>query len=441
MSEIAPAPTGHALALPADLPSAQRELRQLSLLFEATRLLNSTLDLAALLELILHIARRQIPAERGSVFLVEAEKGEIWSFVAEGIDAGAGHREIRLPIGHGIAGAVAASGEIVNTADPYADPRFAASFDEHTGFRTRSLLCLPIHRNDGVIVGVLQLLNHAGGAFTAEDETFLRRLSGHIALALENARLHRAAMEKERLERELELGHEIQRGLLPEAPPALAGYDIAVHSEPYFPVSGDYYDFLPLPNGEWLLVMADIEGKGVAAALVMSNVQASLRALLRHLGPLDQLVATLNASLLAATRGGKYLTLFLAALDPRTHRLRYVNAGHIPPLLMRADGRVEKLETGGTVVGLLPDQPYESGMAHLGPGDWLAYGTDGIVEAMNQAGEQFGIEGIISVLAAARAEPGRSAAALTAAVTQAAADFAREGTAADDKTLVIVQRR
>src|SRR5262249_1932914 len=188
-----------------------KRINQLSLLFEATRLLNSTLDLAELLELILKIARTEIKAERGTVFLADQKRQELWSIAASGLD----HQEIRIPFGKGIAGHVAVSGELINTDDAYTLALFDPPFDHPLNYRTKSLLSMPIRHHSGEIVGVLQLLNAQSGKFTNDDIGFLNKLSGHMAMALENAQLHRDTMEKQRLERELSLARSIQQRLLP----------------------------------------------------------------------------------------------------------------------------------------------------------------------------------------------------------------------------------
>ena len=189
----------------------QKTIKQLTALFEATRLLNSTLDLTELLELILKIAREELNADRGSVFLVDKEHQQIWSIVAMGLQ----HQEIRLPFGQGVAGTVAQTGQTLNVEDAYDLPFFDRTFDQKFNYRTKSLLCLPIRHKNGDIVGVIQLLNEkVNGRFTPEDQEFLEKLSGHMAMALENARLHKAAIEKQRMERELEMARGIQRSLL-----------------------------------------------------------------------------------------------------------------------------------------------------------------------------------------------------------------------------------
>jgi phosphoserine phosphatase RsbU/P len=370
-------------------------MEELSSIIEATKRLNSTLDLGELIHIILQIATRQTGAERGTVFLVDRERREIWSLVGLGLE----QQVIRFPVDRGIAGWVAHEGTAVRLDNAYDDARFAPEIDRQLGFTTRRLLCLPIRNDAGAIIGVLELLNKAE-AFTGEDEAFLDALSAHVALALEKAQLHRARIEKEKMERDLALAREIQAGFLPEAPPVWKGVNIAVSHRASQMVGGDYYDFLPVSAGgkeALLLVVADVEGKGAASALVMANVQATLHALADHAEPLVRLPATINQKILEGARSAqsygrntKYLTMFMAFVEDEGRRLRYVNAGHVPPVIVRADGRHEWLETGGMVVGLLPDARYESGSVELGTGDLLVACTDGITEAMNSAGDEYG---------------------------------------------------
>ena len=322
--------------------------RKLHFLREATKALASTLDLGELLGCILEVAKAQVDAERGTLFLVDEKKDEIWSLIAHGLEK----REIRLPLGSGIAGHVARSGEILNIPDAYADSRFNRDVDAQTGYRTRNILCLPIRNKNGKIIAALQLLNKRRGGFSPEDVDFLLTLSDHTALALENAQLHRALLEKERLEREMALARDIQRSLLPENAPCLPGFDIAVTNEPCYEVGGDYYDFLPLDSDNLLVVIADVEGKGISSAMVMSNLQATLRALVLNLHSLENLAESLNRMILAGTRGGKYLTMFLGLVNFPSKALQYINCGHVPPVIVRTQGERVDLTEGGTVVGL-----------------------------------------------------------------------------------------
>ncbi|MFB3814052.1 MAG: PP2C family protein-serine/threonine phosphatase [Terriglobales bacterium] len=417
-----------------DVEHTQKTIQQLSLLFEATRLLNSTLDLAELLELILRIARTEVKAERGSVFLVDSRTQELWSIVASGLN----HQEIRLPMGAGIAGRVAQSGQTVNVEDAYSLPFFDRSFDQKFGYHTRSLLCLPIRHHTGDIVGVIQLLNKEGGPrFTAEDEDFLSKLSGHMALALENARLHREALEKQRMERDLALARGIQRSLLPDAPPVVPGYDVAVVNEPCWECGGDYYDFLSLGPHTLLLVVADVEGKGVSSALVMSNLQATLRALVMHLHSLEVLALSLNEMICTDTKSEKYLSMFLGLVDTRRNGLHYINAGHCPPMLI--DGRTGQyrlLEEGGTVIGMFPNADYTRGSARMKAGDILVLCTDGILEAANRDEEEYGHARLADCVFRHRSRPAQ---AIIDAVLAEVNAFATAGPHHDDKVLMVLK--
>jgi len=210
-------------ALALALAERRRAMEELSTIIEATKRLNSTLYLGELIHIILNLATRQTGAARGTVFLVDRERDEIWSLVGTGLE----EHVIRLPADRGIAGWVAREGCTVRLDNAYDDPRFEPDIDRKLGFKTRQLLCLPIRNEAGAIIGVLELLNKAD-SFNEEDEAFLDALSSHVALALEKAQLHREHIEKEKMKRDLELAREIQAGFLPEEPPVLPGIKIAV---------------------------------------------------------------------------------------------------------------------------------------------------------------------------------------------------------------------
>jgi serine phosphatase RsbU (regulator of sigma subunit) len=258
-----------------------------------------------------------------------------------------------------------------------------------------------------------------------------------MALALENARLHREALEKQRMERELSVARQIQRSLLPERPPMVPGYDVAVTNEPCQECAGDYYDFLTLGPQTMLLVIADVEGKGVGSALLMSNLQATLRALVMHLHSLEVLTLSLNEMICNDTKSEKYLSCFLGLIDTRRNGLHFINAGHRPPIVIRAkDGSFEELSTGGPVIGLFPDSEYQRGSIHLDTGDILVCCTDGITEACNEGEDEFGVQRLV---AAVTRHPERSAREIVNSVMAEVRDFARGGRHQDDKVLIVVK--
>jgi len=235
----------------------------------------------------------------------------------------------------------------------------------------------------------------------------LRTSADQFALVIENARLTDRVVEQETLRRDIALASEVQRRLLPEAPPRADGVEFAAASVPARRIGGDYYDFVELPGHGIGIALADVSGKGVAAALIMSVVQASLR-LISSEGdvPPSRLVARMNECVYRSTPASKYATFFYAQLDEQ-RRLRYVNAGHNAPYLLRADRRstagsapleIEELSTGGTVVGLFPEMEYEEATVELRLGDVLLAFTDGVPEAHNPEDEEFGEERLRQLL-------------------------------------------
>jgi sigma-B regulation protein RsbU (phosphoserine phosphatase) len=412
--------------------NSQHTLDKLQFMVEASKVFNSTLDLSELLGRILDVAKTLTKAERGTLFLVDEQADEIWSLIAHGLEK----QEIRLPRGRGIAGHVAKTGEIVNIPDAYADPRFDPETDKRTGFRTRNILTLPIRNKAGKIIAALQLLNRTEGSFTDEDTNVLLTLSGQMAMGLENAQLHRDLLEKERLEREMALARGIQRSLLPETTPVVNGFDIAVLNEPCFEVGGDYYDFMSLGPNTLLVVVADVEGKGISSAMVMSNLQATLRALVLHLHSLNDIAESVNRMILNDTRGEKYLTMFLGLIDLRRKAIHYINCGHVPPVIVRSGQPTIQLTEGGMVIGLFDNAQYDRGHVKFQTGDVLALCTDGITEAMDTQNEEFGLERLV---ASVKRVTDLKAKDIVMKVCDDVTIYSRGGTHVDDKVMLAVK--
>ena len=252
------------------------------------------------------------------------------------------------------------------------------------------------------IAGILLLGPPVGRAeYGAAEKRALRNCAGQFALMIENARLTERMVEQERLNRDLQLAVEVQKRLFPDKPPASATMALAGMSLPARSVGGDYYDFLDLGGQRIGIALADVAGKGVAAALIMSVVQASLRILATEENiSLATLAARMNRYLHRSTGSNAYATFFYGQIDERTRQLRYVNAGHNPPCLLRcaADESIEELPAGGTVIGLFPQSSYEESAVDLRPGDVLIAFTDGVPEAQNPQEEEFGEERLKDLL-------------------------------------------
>ena len=407
------------------------EMERLRKLVEASKLINSSIDADRLFASILTVARNELHVERGTLYFVNEQKREIWTKIAGELSG-----EIRLPIGKGLAGTVAESDEPVILYDAYDDPRFDRSSDQRTGYRTRSMLCVPIKNRGQRVVGVLQLLNKTTGAFGPRDLEFLNGISDHMAIAMENATLHLELLEKQRMEQELALGREIQSRLFPPPPANVAATALAAFSLPCYEVGGDYYDFIELPDGDLGLAIGDVSGKGVAAALIMSSLQAALRVAAPLEDDLPQLVRRLNALVYRSTRARKYVTFFFARYSPSTFALRYVNAGHNPAFVVGEGDPVELWATGKPI-GIMPDSSYEEGTIDLAPGSTLFLYTDGLNEAANLDDHEFGMDRLRDLVAEQRRADVRD---IPNNILEAVTAFECGARPTDDKTMVVVRR-
>ncbi|HWS89977.1 MAG TPA: SpoIIE family protein phosphatase [Pyrinomonadaceae bacterium] len=249
------------------------------------------------------------------------------------------------------------------------------------------------------LTGVLALgPRTAGLPYTADEKLLLLTVAGQLALVVENSKLLERMVEEERLRRELLMAAEVQRRLFPESPPASDSVELAGYCQPARKIGGDYYDFFDFGGGQTGLVVADVAGKGISAALLVSTLHAALHARIAdgrpgasHERELSELVSTLNRLLCQSTGPASYVTFFYAQFDARTGSLGYINAGHNPPLLVRRDGETdEKLDLGGPVLGIFEGLRFEQGTVPLRPGDVLVGYTDGVVEALDARGEEFG---------------------------------------------------
>lgn len=410
------------------------QVERLATLVEATQVLNSTLDLDELLGVILNLATANLDADRGTIYLIDGARQELWSKVMK-----AGHLvEIRLPVGTGIAGHVAASGETVNVTDASKDERFYAAYDQQTGFRTVNMLCMPMRNRDGVTIGVFQIINKRQGPFGADDESFLQAFSDQAALAIENARYHQAVVEKEKAEKELQIAATIQRSLLPRDAPDIPGYEVEGVARPARSVGGDYYTLIPLGAGRHLVAIADVAGKGVPASLLVSMLHAALHVGLRSETDLAWGVTRLNAFVHENVLLGRYITFFTAVLDTTEHTLQFVNAGHLDQLLVAPDGTTRYLSSSGFPLGIMPEAQYEADTVAVAPGEMLVLYTDGVSEAMNGQEEEFGAERMARTLSACL---GLAAPAAHGRILADVQRFVGSTPPNDDLTLVVVRRK
>jgi phosphoserine phosphatase RsbU/P len=414
--------------------SKQGQIKRLEALINASKILNTTLDLEKLLALILDLATKNLKAARGTIYLIDQDRKELWSKVLKGKDL----VEIRLPIGTGISGHVAKTGKTINLKDAWKDKRFFSGFDLRTGFQTRTMLCMPMRDRKSKIIGVFQILNKHDGVFTKDDENFLEAFSVHAALAIENARMHQDIVEKERIEKELEIAGNIQRRLLPKQLPALPGYEIDAVARPSKNVGGDYYDILLLSAGKYAFVIADVSGKGVPAALLVSTLHASLHAYIDGATNLAQLVKRLNIVVHGNTEAERFITLFMAILDPADGSVTFVNAGHNFPFLLRTQqSSIQPLFSTGLPLGMFDGVEYQQETVKLDPSDYLVMYTDGVTEAMNRSMDEYGEKRLRQVMIGSS---DKSASGLLAGIVADVEVFVSGEPQSDDLTMLVLKR-
>lgn len=317
------------------------------------------------------------------------------------------------------------------------DP-FVPSPEEPLGQAGVALVC-PLGA-EGRVVGVLLVGPRANGQPYDDGDRALVEAIGRLALtAIRTGYLLDEQAEKRRMDEEMRIARSIQERLLPQSLPPVPGAELAVVALPSRAVGGDLYDALTLPDGRIFLAVADVTGKGVPASLLMANLQACLHVLYPDgLASLPDAAARANRVICENTSAATFITAFFALYDPQTHVLRYVNAGHNPPYIVREDGSVDELTDGGLILGVMKGMVYDEGQATLAPGDVLAMFSDGVTEAMGDAQEEYGEDRLIAVLRATRNEP---AAAVVARVQADVEAFT--GPVAqryDDFTLVVLHR-
>lgn len=415
---------------------ASGTLRELNAMLTVSRSMTAAVEIDDMLVLIINELVQAIDAERGAIYLLDQKTGELYSRVLS-TDSG-GLAEIRLEPGEGLAGHVAITGQALNIRDAYADPHFQASFDQLTGFTTRSMLTVPMRNSQGEITGVVQVVNKKGGPFTERDERLLAAIAAQAAISIENARLYAQEMQQRLISQELATARMIQQSFLPQSVPQHTGWDIAAHWHPVREVAGDFYDLYPLPDGRLAVAIADVSGKGVPAALFMALSVTVLRfAMSLRFSP-GELMDRANRAIIANQGSRMFTTAFVGYLDLDSGHLQFASAGHNPPLLYRAaTGRCEYLVAPGVAMGLFGSARYAEKAVHLAAGDILALYTDGITEATDAREQEFGIEGLAK-LVIQRAD--RPAQELAERIVDAAAAFAHGAGISDDQTLVVIKR-
>ncbi len=409
----------------------EREHTEKDLLHRAGLELSRRLRLSEILPLLADLIGEIIPFDAVGIYLYHSGSGELEWFFGRGYPEGAEER-VRLKVGQGAVGWVAKQARSLIIADTSQDERYIAARQS-----TRSELTVPLLAGEE-LVGVFNLESDRPGAFGEADLRLLEAFGNQAAVAIQRAWLHDQALEKRRLEEEIGIARRIQRRLLPDGCPQLPGFDIAGFNYPSLEVSGDLYDFIRITDDHLGIVIGDVAGKGVPAGLVMATFRASLIAEIRNNYAISVILSKVNALLCESIEETSFVTAVYGVLDATTRRFTYSNAGHNPPLLLRANGTAEWLEIGGTILGRFESSGYREAWVGLAPGDVLVFYTDGITEAESPEGEMFGSERLLEVVREGMREQ-RDAHGLCARILEAVRSHSKSVHAQDDLTGVVLK--
>jgi serine phosphatase RsbU (regulator of sigma subunit) len=303
--------------------------------------------------------------------------------------------------------------------------------------KVHTMMAVPLQTKDDII-GLLYVDSpFIIREFTKDDLSLLTVMANVAAIRIETARLVEIEEAERLLKRDLSQAAEIQGRMLPDRAPTISGADLAGFNAPCRTVGGDYYDFFPYADGRVGLALGDVSGKGMPASLMMMALHARVQVLAEDPGDLGSFMTRLNKATCAKCPSNRFITFFFCVMDAASGNVAFANAGHNPPIVIRASGEFEMLAGGGPVLGILPIAPYSQQQTHLDPGDMLVLYSDGVTEATNLAYDEFDEERFIEVLKRHRTEP---AAAVVQAVTTALAEFTAGAPQADDITLVVAKR-
>jgi sigma-B regulation protein RsbU (phosphoserine phosphatase) len=408
-----------------------RQAQTLEVLNEVAIELTSILELDPLFERVGQLLRRLIDYQMFSVMLLD-EKGEIlitryaWRF-------GYAHAPLRrIPVTEGLVGTVVREWRLVNVPDVRKDPRYLPMNEE-----TRSELIAPLFYK-GRIIGVLDLEHTRTGFFNEEHERILTTLAAQVAISIENARLYQAVRRQERqLERDMTMAREVQLRLLPPSAPELVNAEMAVHFLPARTIGGDLYDFVDYGPGRMAIVLGDVSGKAVPAALFAALVSGIMRSAALHRHEPAQMLANLNDSLQERKLESQYVTMLFALWNDESRTLQVANSGAVQPIFCRA-GESATIRAEGFPLGLFPDVTYEELSVVTQPGDAIIFVSDGILDAENAQGEMYGQDRLVGILCARQDLPAQEIAdAILADVTRFQAGHDRF----DDETVIVLRVR
>lgn len=422
---------------PLNVAEVKREIlsdphKRLKVVYQVADSLRAELDLPDLLRKIMDFLWTVVSPHRGIILL--RDEGGLDPVVVRTRD----EEVADIAISRGIVERCMTEKLAILVSDAPSDVRFSAN-DSVVAGRIRSAICAPLVCK-GEVLGVLYLDSQEPGSiyYTNDELDLVTGIANQAAVAIVNARLHREAIERQRLEKELEIARDIQMNLLPREYPKVPGVEFAAMSLPARKVGGDYYDFIPLDRERIGLVIADVSGKGVAAAILITSIRASLRveAMQAANEPVHHTVAAVNEWTCRDATNNMFATMVLAAYDPHSRELSFTNAGHCFPMLFHADGTMQVLDVGGCFLGIMDFIEYESSSVTVRPGDVLIMYSDGVTDTHDSNRQLFGQERLEEVV---RRNLDASPADLRDEIYEATIEFRGREEQFDDLTIIVAK--
>ena len=421
-----------------DIRRLKSRVEQLSSLIEVSIIINSTLEMDDLIELVLNKAELVMNAEASSVMLINEVNNLLECKVARGTVKTKVQETIHLRKGQGVAGWVWEHDESLIVSDVSQDERFFSGIDQKSGFITRSILAVPLKVQDRII-GVAEVLNPKDGSqFTLEDLDLFSTFCRQVALAIENTRLHQVQIEQERLRQQLESARIIQQSFMPQELPQshLGKYYIAAKNLPAIAVGGDLYDAILYDQDHVGLLIGDVSGKGIPASLYMARLVSDFRFHSSQIPDPGQLFSVLNDSLVERSSQGMFITLQYILLDATTGVIQITDGGHHPPVILRQrSNRAFPLKVdGGYPLGIFADAIYPVSEFTLEPDDILIMYTDGVVEARNKDGDSFSLERLLKLVKRCSGSVDR----ILDTIIKGILKFSKDAVQHDDITLMVM---
>ncbi|WP_164821406.1 GAF domain-containing SpoIIE family protein phosphatase [Paenibacillus koleovorans] len=426
--------------------ATRRQLKRHTLLVEVSMKLNSTIKKRELLQIMMSTLTKVMHAEGSSIILLDKQRHDLYFEIAIG-EKGEQVKQIRLPMGEGIAGWVALNRQSVVIDDVKSDPRWSNRVATKTEFPTRNMMCVPV-LSGNELIGVLQVINKKRKTkFTTGDLKLLEMIASPAAIALENAHLYEALEQsiqtlkettaiKERMESELKIARDIQISFLPKAGYTNPTIELRGVLKPAREVGGDFYNFFDLDQDLLFFTLGDISDKGIHAAMFMAATLTLIKGKIRVGMTPAELLHELNLEV-SGDDSSMFATIFCGILNTRTGELVYSNGGHCTPYILTSDARVEKLPgKGGIPIGVMEESVYNDHHAQIEPGSTIVLYTDGIIEAEDAQHRQFGNERLIREL---EARQGGSVGPLVDAILRQVELFANGADQFDDIAVLAIQ--